>query len=381
MEIDFKVINNAHTTITTVNKINSIQVLRGIAASIISIYHTKDLIDPASPLKPTMDFLFSSGAAGVNLFFVISGFIMVYITRYTTSSVQSFYTFIFKRFIRIWPTYALITILYAFAVFHFNIYPEINNIISSLVFLPLTLTGPPFYGYSVLPVGWSLNYEIYFYILVGSSILFSQYKWLIFFSLIIITLIVIPLSTGHFTFDVNKTHNYNSRYINLITNPIVWNFVYGVIIGLLYTNNFSFSILTKVFSRLWIVSLFIVLAVWQYLSGFFGGLGPLQWGVGSSALFLAFIFYTSNKPIIFPSWLIKLGDMSFSIYLMHFPVKILIETIFKKLQYPVYSSGTAMFFLTISITVILSSLSYEYIEIKFSNFLRNLFPSFNSGRR
>lgn len=379
MEVDLKVINIARTT-TTVNKINSIQVLRGVAASIVSVYHTKDLIDSASPLKPTMDFLFNSGAAGVNLFFVISGFIMVYITRYTTSSFQNFYKFIVKRFIRIWPTYALITVLYAFVVFRFNVYLEKSNIISSLLFLPLALTDPPFYGYSILPVGWSLNYEIYFYILIGISILFSQHKWLIFFLLILITLVVIPLSTSHFTFDSNKTYNYSSKYLNLITNPIIWNFVYGVAIGLLYTNKFSFSILTKLFSQLWIVSLFIVLAVWQYLSGFFGGLGPLQWGIGASALFLAFTFYTSNKSILFPAWLIKLGDMSFSIYLLHLPVKILIESIFIKLQYPIYGSGTAMFFLTLSMTVILSSLSYEYIEIKFSNFLRGLFPSFTSGQ-
>lgn len=355
-------------------KINSIQVLRGIAALIVTIYHLKDVIREGDPFKKELDFLFNSGPAGVDLFFVISGFIMVYITRHVSGSVTNVYQFIIKRFIRIWPAYAVITI--AYFILQRHIAPDqasLNELILSILFIPASAEVPPFYGYSTLPVGWSLNYEIYFYLLIAISLCFAKFRWYVFFMLAVVTLVLIPFAYGNFTLKPDHAADYGSAYLNMITNPIIWNFIYGVIIGLIYSNGALSRAFSAFFSKRWLVAICIGLAFWQYLSGFFGGLGPLQWGVGSALLFASFIFHTKGRITKFPNWLVRLGDISFSIYLMHLPVMVAISFVFHKVGYPLYSSGTAMFFLSLSITLIFSHISYEYLEIRLSNYLKSYF--------
>jgi exopolysaccharide production protein ExoZ len=359
------------------SKINSIQVLRGVAALIVTVYHLKGFIAIEQPFRRELDFLFDSGAAGVNLFFVISGFIMVYITEKTPGSPRDIYKFIVKRFIRIWPTYAVLTVVYFLARYRwYATAVEIKELAKSLLFIPLEYTPPPFYGYATLPVGWSLNYEIYFYALITASLLFRKLRWPVFFLLTVLTLVIIPVLNGSFTLDAARTENYGYKYLNMITNPIIWSFIYGVVIGLLYSNPKVRGLLTHFFSRKWIFNTVVMLAIWQYLSGFFGGQGALQWAIGASALFSAFLFYHAGRQTQFPDWMIRLGDISYSIYLLHVPVSFLITIVFQKLGYPIYSTGPAFFFLSTSLTLISASLSYEYLEIRLSNYLKRLFPLF-----
>jgi exopolysaccharide production protein ExoZ len=356
------------------SKINSIQVLRGIAALIVTIYHLKDVVKKSDPFAHELDFLFNSGPAGVALFFVISGFIMVYITRNTPGSVTGVYQFIIKRFIRVWPAYVVITVVYFFL--QHRIDPDqasLKELVLSMFFIPASATEPPFYGYATLPVGWSLNYEIYFYLLIAISLCFAKFRWYVFFLLIIVALAVVPSIFGNFTLKPNEAKDYGSAYLNMITNPIVWNFVYGVLLGLIYNNQALFRSFSAFFSRKWLVATCIALAAWQYLSGFFGGLGPLQWGMGSALLFAAFIFYTGGRSIQFPAWLVRLGDISFSIYLIHLPVLVAVSYFFNRIGYPVYSTGTGMFFLSLALTLIFSHISYEFLEIRLSNYLKGYF--------
>jgi peptidoglycan/LPS O-acetylase OafA/YrhL len=357
------------------SKIDSIQVLRGIAALIVSVYHTKDVVGKNDPFKQEIDFFFNSGPAGVSLFFVISGFIMVYITRRTPATAKEIYQFMVKRFIRIWPTYAIMT-LWHYCLHHgfdVNII-FLKNLVKSLLFIPLGHTDAPFYGYATLSVGWSLNYEIYFYFLITISLLFRQRRWTIFFLLIAITLIGIPTAFGYFTFKPDQSADYGTGYLNMITNPIIWNFVYGVLIGLIYVNPAARTYFSGLFSKRGITSAIVLLVIWQYLSGFYGGFGPFQWGFGAVCLFFAVVFHEAGVRTTFPAWLVRTGDMSFSIYLIHMPVVVLLPILFGRLGFPVFGSGTAMLFLSISLTLILSQLSYYFLEIRFSSYLKNLFP-------
>ena len=362
------------------SKIDSIQVLRAAAAMAVTIYHLKDVIGKGEPFKQELDYFFNSGPSGVALFFVISGFIMVYITRNNSSFTPlAVYKFIARRLVRIWPTYAVVTIVYFFFQSRIGLQPgAVKSLLLSLLFIPVTHTEPPFYGYAFLPVGWTLNYEIYFYGLVAFSMFFSRFRWAVFFVIILITLIIMPFTMGYLTLETQRTPDYGHGYLNMIMNPIIWNFVYGVVIGLAYINKGTYPFLASLFSRTWLVFLFVTLALWQYWSGFFGGLGPLQWGFGSSMLFIAFIFYNATRAISFPDWLVKLGDMSFSVYLVHVPVVVVVGHFFRKLGYPVYSTGTSMFVLALFVTMVISYLSYHYLELKLSNYLKSFLPFMKS---
>lgn len=357
--------------IKTSDKIDIIQVLRGIAVVMVIIFHFKDIIKPGGYLRKELDFLFDSGAAGVDLFFVISGFIMVFVTRKSTGGIVYAKNFLLKRFLRIWPLYVIATLAYAIIVA-----PVVANIsltivlqiLKSIFFLPLSYLDPPYFGYAYLGVGWSLNYEIYFYILIAISLLSGKFRWFVFTALIILTLVVIPLAYGNLTSRPMETRDYGSLFINLITNPIIWEFVYGTIIGLLYITPSTAGIFNSIFRSRTVVITIIVLALWQYFSGFYGGHGPFYWGLSMALVFMALVFYTRGKSIQYPSWLVYMGDISFSVYLWHVPVAVFITYIFELLSIPEFSFGPAAFFLTISTTLILSHISYQLIEKKLHSF-------------
>lgn len=353
------------------SKINSIQVLRGIAALLVTVYHLKEVMDKEDPFHREITFLFNSGPAGVSLFFVISGFIMVYITRNLRPSARNIIKFFAQRLIRIWPAYAVITLGYCFLLS--RLAPEaayLRQLVLSLLFIPTSTAPAPFYGYATLSVGWSLNYEIYFYLLITISLFFNRFRWYAFFGLIAFTLVGLPAYHGYLSFKADQSLDMGIPYLNMIANPIVWNFVYGVVIGLAYTNPAMNSRLSVLCSHRWVAYTTLSIVMWQFVSGFLGGFGPLEWGAGSAILFTTFVFHFQKQPQKFPAWLIHMGDISFSIYLLHLPVMVGIAFIFRKMGYPVYGQGTAMFLLSVAVTLVASNVSYEYLELKFSAWIR-----------
>lgn len=356
--------------VTRESKLNSIQVLRGIAALYVTIYHLRDVMPAEAPFRKEIDFISGSGPAGVSLFFVISGFIMVYITRHTVPSGRNILRFTAKRLIRIWPAYAVITLGYCLLHSRMSPNPEWpSELLQSLLFIPLSTTPPPFYGYATLTVGWSLNYEIYFYLLIAVSMLFARLRWYAFFLMIAVTLVGIPTYYGAFTLKADKMQNLGSPYLNMITNPIIWNFVCGVFLGLAYYHDVLHDRIRAFLSWNLVAPTLLCLAIWQFLSGFLGGFGPFEWGLGSTAIFAVFVFHYQERIQKFPSWLVRLGDMSFSMYLLHVPIVVGLGFLFRKMGFPVYSEGTAMFLLSLALTFIASRLSYEYLELKFTSYL------------
>lgn len=134
--------------------IGNLQVLRGVAALAVVFYHA----DFHLPGDVHTDF------AGVSTFFVISGFIMCYISRTDPDF------FFLKRVMRIVPLYWLSTAALAIlshpsALLHPNaqLGEFVPHVIGSLFFLPSD--APP-----ILAVGWTLNFEMYFYLAFAVSL-------------------------------------------------------------------------------------------------------------------------------------------------------------------------------------------------------------------
>ena len=98
------------------DKIEIIQVLRGIAVMMVVFFHLKGIMRPDDVLRKQFDFLFNAGAAGVDIFFIISGFIMVFVTRKSAGGFTSLKTFLVKRILRIWPLYIIGTLAYAMLI-------------------------------------------------------------------------------------------------------------------------------------------------------------------------------------------------------------------------------------------------------------------------
>ena len=135
----------------------NLQILRGIAAVGVVFYHTAFLL----PGNVHTDF------SGVSIFFVISGFIMCFITR------QSAEDFLPKRIIRIVPMYWLCTI--AFVVINHRLFklfkPSTWTTDTTLAIdIPQSLLFLPSEKAPLLGVGWTLNFEIYFYLVFAVAL-------------------------------------------------------------------------------------------------------------------------------------------------------------------------------------------------------------------
>jgi peptidoglycan/LPS O-acetylase OafA/YrhL len=143
--------------------VSNIQVLRCFAALAVVWHHLQTRLHLELG-APAMGF---AGRAGVDVFFVISGFIMFHTTRNGDRTVFQFWT---DRVIRIAPMYWLATGAIV-ALFWLNLHPNgvraISgaDIIANMLFLPNYRADGD--AYPILDVGWTLNYEMYFYFLFG----------------------------------------------------------------------------------------------------------------------------------------------------------------------------------------------------------------------
>lgn len=139
-------------------KINNIQFLRAFAAIAVAVTHT-GFVFPY--LKPV-------GTFGVDVFFVISGYVMA---RICESDSRFFFR---RRVLRIVPPYWAATILlFMFTYFHPDLLQGTravpSELIKSLFFIPFEKSNGLMQP--LLFVGWSLNYEMFFYIVLGVSLL------------------------------------------------------------------------------------------------------------------------------------------------------------------------------------------------------------------
>ena len=144
-----------------------IQYLRGIAALMVVWFHAAEQLPRLKTLIPN-----TFGNSGVDLFFVISGFIMV-IT--TTGSAISPIEFMRRRIIRVVPLYWLLTLamvgaaLVAPALFRTLIVTP-ATLVESLLFVPHYSNSFPTMAWPLLVPGWTLNFEMFFYLVFALSL-------------------------------------------------------------------------------------------------------------------------------------------------------------------------------------------------------------------
>lgn len=137
--------------------IDIIQVYRAIAALAVIFYHYSWFV---SPLEQT---LLRRGYLGVDIFFMVSGFLAWITTRQLRPGWKNSLKYIIRRSFRIFPAYAILTSGYA--IYYWFTRPGselLNPTVKSLLFIPLNGGASPAYGFPLLENGWTLNYEFFF---------------------------------------------------------------------------------------------------------------------------------------------------------------------------------------------------------------------------
>lgn len=153
----------------------NISTLRGIAALSVCMFHTAGTGSLHSAgLLDKFSFIFQYGYLGVQVFFVISGFIIPYSLYKSNYTVNTFPKFMLKRYVRIapaaWVSILMMMLFYWLPVLFFNKYlrvsfPEMysfKNIPTNLLFI-----APFFHVPWILSVLWTLNIEFQYYLFIG----------------------------------------------------------------------------------------------------------------------------------------------------------------------------------------------------------------------
>ncbi|UUA71425.1 acyltransferase family protein [Cellvibrio sp. QJXJ] len=350
-----------------------IQALRAIAAGIVLLWHFKPTVTDEFELS-LLNLFFANGFAGVDIFFVISGFIMVYSTDSLQGGKLSAVVFLAKRFTPIWPLYAFGTILYVLFLLTLDwlTIEELKRAALSLLFYPV-LPHP------TLDVGWTLNLEIFFYLLFSLCLLTNRFRWTIIFFYIVI-FFLIKSNTIDYLEIASKAPVF-SLYIQQAPHPCVLEFFLGAIIGKLFLLNISIP----KHLGLSLTAILVSFSIWQYLSGFAGRPGIFGFGLGAIALVLGLAIAEKSgagwKPNSILMWL---GNISFSIYITHTVIGLSITRVLNNYGMSSYTNNIGYIIFLIFIILVFSFLTYELIEkrlsAKLSNILTNTIISRSSKK-
>jgi len=291
-------------------KINNIQGLRGIAVLFVVFFHLMLIEDKYDHNRIIPKWL-SFGISGVDLFFVISGFVIVTVTRNQFKIPGSAIRFLYHRVSRIYPLYWIYSSL-VLALFLFK--PNWVNsaqgnqvdIFSSFLLLPQNLLP-------LINVGWSLIHEMYFY---G------------FFFLLMLTIreTFLPLSLiawgcAVLLYQMLFVSASDNAYMKLIFHPLTLEFIGGCFIAIKYHTN------EKRFSRrglLFVIALGLALLMANalveqitdhlYLNTWWWRITTL--GIPSLLLVHCLALLERHDDLL-PRWLVAIGDASYSMYLSH----------------------------------------------------------------
>jgi exopolysaccharide production protein ExoZ len=283
----------------------SIQVLRALAALAVLAYHVPIELSSRLGLHDVVP-RFLVGAAGVDLFFVISGFIMVYASESLFGRRDAPYVFFLRRLIRIVPLYwactGFIVAYWMIARVDFaSIDISVGAIIGSFLFLPYP--RPDGGMMPVIMLGWTLNHEMFFYAAFAGAIFLSRRRTV----LTIVTLFAAIVMLGQVFKPLPPT-------IIFWSDPIIIEFCFGMLIATAYREG---------------VRLPLVAATGLILAGTFGYVASglwsgyvesrvIEWGMPATAIVAGSVL-SNELPSLgrLERAFAFLGDASYSIYLVH----------------------------------------------------------------
>ncbi|MBK0123631.1 acyltransferase [Pantoea sp. S61] len=271
-----------------------------------------------------------------------------------------------KRALRILPAYyiiLLISFLLGGAMSTFHYADKTENLISAFGFYPIYPEHPPFYvdDNGMYGIRWTLNYEVFFYLMVAISVLFKN-RLTCLAILLSSTLIILPLSSGYELSLNPDGYRFNSAMLGLMSNPMIFLFVIGALIGFSYPH-------LKIIPKKLKVSLTIIcmiMTTYLFSNGLCVSHGLLSSGWAYGLLLLSFVMAEEQISRYVPNVMVELGNISFSLYLIHTLMNNGIGKRFSDFGVP---DGYLRFTISIILSCLLAWFSYQYIERPIS--LRN----------
>ena len=338
----------------TKERFYEIDLLRFLAALSVVLFHYTFrgfAADDMSPLEfPHLAHVFKYGALGVDLFFIISGFVIL-LTALNRDAVS----FTISRMTRIYPAYWFSVTLTAIVVIFFG-----GNIFS--VDLPQYLANlTMLHGYfgvkHVDSVYWSLLVELKFYFLIFVLIVFKQIKNIIYFLYVWLAISLIH----HF-------HPLSGALVFFLFPEWATYFIAGAAFYLIRLEGHSFSKYAIIVPSYILACMNAIDGIPQASAHFDTDFSPtVIVSIISSFYFIFFLIAARKTNMINVSFFSLLGALTYPLYLVHQNIGFIIFNHFdsESFKYPVLT-------LTILLSLALSVLINKYIERKYSIPLKKL---------
>lgn len=340
--------------------IYSVQALRGLSALFIMFYHFRWSLNTVN--FNLGEVLFWWMSISVDLFFIISGFVIAITTKNMESNIYNVKSYYNKRMKRIFPAYYSLLSITFFLNYHLS--GLIDNItlkdyVSAVFFMPIDSGNPPFYldDDGLYGIRWTLNYEIYFYVIIGLFI-FMKNDWKLIVAYFFMTVSILPFFLGH-NFSLSKKGIDSSvPYLNLVTNPIIYVFLLGYVLGIHYERALKLSKTIRI--------VILLMSCFIFYWGVFK-LHMIKFDLSSSGWLLGVLFYgiVINEDwikVLIPSWLLYIGECSLSLYLIHtlfnHVFRWILDGTFINNEFISFGLGCAM-------SIFFAMLSFRFIEKPF----------------
>jgi peptidoglycan/LPS O-acetylase OafA/YrhL len=272
-----------------------VEACRAAAALLVVVYHANRLFVKAGGTEP-LGRLVHFGHAGVDLFFVISGFIILHVHRNDIGQPAALARYVSRRVTRLFPIYwvALLARIVLAAVAGHAV--GAGRILEELVPYPTDADR-------LIGVAWSLEYELVFYLLFGVLILHRWVGWAVFGAWF---LLVVGAAVSGAALAV----------------PQAWYFVYDLEFFLGMAVAWAVG-RWPVRDAGWLAALGIVGFVatglaedWDWLDGY-GPWARVAYGVSGAGIVMGAALAARVRPW---AWIRQLGGASYSIYLFHLPI-------------------------------------------------------------
>ncbi len=350
--------------------LRNIQTLRFLAATWVAIYHMQPPVTPFT-FNWVPESLRALGFAGVDLFFVISGLIMAEATRTLPSGSRPALRFLGHRFARIysgwWPFFILYLTFFSLMGW---LRPQVD-LLGSLLLWPQDLM------LYLLPITWTLSFELYFYVVV--ALLIGWRRQHAAPVLVVCGLVIIALNVwfhhNELYLPKNEAKAKTSLFVPFYASPLVLEFIAGFLLAEWMHRRPDLRL------RYWLAGAvsFAALAFWyQYhmplfdsgMAGFFHAseravlVGGFACCLTACAMVLERRKFTPLRPLQL------LGDASYSIYLAHILVFGGITMAYYKFPLLQQLSMSAWALLALTITLTFSWVNYQWVERPLYAFIR-----------
>ena len=341
----------------------SIQALRGIAAFLVLLMHCEAVFVLRFGSFP-FGRMFDGGEMGVDIFFVISGFVLYHAHNEDFGRPEKLTRYIRRRFWRIFPVYWIVSIAVLITKLSTGWHFPLTGfeIVSSLLLLPTQV-----YALNILEVAWTLRFEILFYLLLG--ILIANLRLgLVISAIVFISCPILFVAMG-------PVPGWPQPKL-VIADPRLIEFLFGITAAWLIKGKlpvlidrwslaiFAVGVAMLAFGMAWESTTPIEIAP-QYIKFTFSEVSRVcTAGIGSFFLITGLAALEKTGKLKAPNLLEYLGSSSYSLYLIHLPLITVMATLWRHFHMESHVPNAVTFLVFVLVSVVIAFVFYELVERK-----------------